>query len=211
MGEATVEAAARTAPERGFASVLRFIWRNRMYTPRYWRYGLRYLWTFKVRNRHIRTRGMVFLGKRAEVTCTRGMGHMELGRWVWIGDQNAIRCHEGCLRIRDKVVFGTNNTVTAYLDVDVGEGTLLADWVYITDFDHRFDDPGVPIRKQGIVTSRVRIGADCWIGEKATILRGTNVGQGSVIGAHAVVKADVPPFTVAAGIPARVVKQRRPS
>ena len=154
---------------------------------------------------------MVFLGKRAEMTCTRGLGHMELGRWVWIGDGNAIRCHEGCLRIRDKVVFGTNNTVTAYLDVDVGEGTLLADWVYITDFDHRFDDPGVPIRKQGIVTSRVRIGADCWIGEKATILRGTNVGQGSVIGAHAVVKADVPPFTVAAGIPARVVKQRRPS
>jgi acetyltransferase-like isoleucine patch superfamily enzyme len=199
---------ATTAPERGLGPVIRFVWRNRMFTPRYWLYGLRYLWRFKVRNRHIRTRGMVFVGKRAEVTCTRGLGHMELGRWVWIGDGNAIRCHEGSLRIGDKVVLGTSNTVNSYLDVDIGEGCLLADWVYIGDFDHRYEDVDVPIRKQGIVTSRVRVGPGCWIGEKATILRGANVGQGSVIGAHAVVKGDIPPYSVAVGIPARVVKKR---
>jgi acetyltransferase-like isoleucine patch superfamily enzyme len=151
---------------------------------------------------------MVFLGKRSEVACTRGLGHMELGRWVWIGDGTSVRCHEGFLRIGDKVVFGTNNTVISYLDVDFGDGCLVADWVYIADFDHRYEALDVPIRKQGIVTSRVRVGPDCWIGEKATILRGTNIGEGSVIGAHALVRGTIPPRSVAVGIPARVVKQR---
>jgi len=209
VDEVATDVGRRGAPERGIGPVLRFLWRNRMYTPRYWVYGLRYLWRFKVRGRHIRTRGMVFLGRGVEVTCTRGLGHMDLGRWVWIGNGNAVRCHEGSLRIGDKVTLGTNNTVNSYLDVEIGEGCLVADGVYIADFDHRYEDPDVPIRKQGIVTSRVRIGGDCWIGEKATILRGSNVGQGSVIGAHAVVKGSIPPYSVAVGTPARVVKRRR--
>jgi acetyltransferase-like isoleucine patch superfamily enzyme len=208
VDEAAGRPTVSDAPARGLGPVLRFIWRNRMFTPRYWRYGLRYLWLLKVRNRHIRTRGMVFVGKRAELTCTRGLGHMELGRWVWIGDGTAVRCHEGFLRIGDKAVFGCNNTVISYLDVDLGEGSLVADGVYIADFDHRYQDLHVPIRKQGIVTSRVRVGPDCWLGEKATVLRGTNIGEGSVIGAHALVRGAIPPRSVAVGVPARVVKKR---
>ena len=209
MAEAAAGVAREAAP-RGVGPLIRFIWRNRMFTPKYWRYGLRYLWWFKVRNRHIRTRGMVFLGRRTEVTCTRRLGHMELGRWVWIGDGNSIRCHEGFLRIEDKVVFGTNDTVTAYLDVRIGEGTLIADSVYVGDFDHRYEDPDLPIRKQGILASPVRIEADCWVGEKATVLRGATVGRGSVVGAHALVRGDIPQYSVAVGVPARVVKRRKP-
>ena len=170
--------------------------------------ALRFLW-FKLRNPHVVTRGMVYLARGTEIRCRRGLGHMELGRWTWIGNGNSIRCHEGSLRIGDKVVFGTNNTVNAYLDVDIGGGCLFADWVYVGDFDHRYEDPDVPIRKQGIVTSPVRIESDCWIGEKATVLRGATVGRGSVIGAHAVVRGDIPPHSVAVGVPARVVKRRR--
>ena len=211
MDDAAARQALRHAPAPGWAATMRFIWRNRMFTPKYWVLGLRYLWWFKVRNRHVVTHGMVFLGRRTEVRCTRGLARMELGRWVWIGNGNSIRCHEGSLRIGDKVVFGTSNTVNAYLDVEIGEGSLVADWVYVADFDHRYDDPDTPIRKQGIRTSPVRIGADCWIGEKATVLRGATVGRGSVVGAHAVVRDDIPPYSVAVGVPARVVKQRRRS
>ena len=209
MDEAATAEVRRNVPPPGFRSAFRFVWRNRMFTPRYWVLGWRYVWWFKVRNRHIRTRGMVFLGPGAEVRCARGLGHMELGRWVWIGKGNSIRCHEGSLRIGDRVVFGTNNTVNAYLDVEIGDDCLMADWVYIADFDHQYQDPDIPIRKQGIVTSPVRIESDCWIGEKATVLRGAVVGRGSVVGAHAVVRDDVPPHSVAVGIPARVVKTRR--
>ncbi len=196
------------APRRGFVPLVRFLVRHRMATPRYLRLWLRYVWRFKVRNRHIVTRGMVFVHPRAEVFCRRGLGHMELGRWVWIGAGNALRCHEGFFRVGDKVVFGANNTLNGYLDIDIGEDCIFADWIYVTDFDHNFADPLVPIRRQGIVKSPVRIEADCWIGEKASILRGVTVGRGSVVGAQTVVNRDVPPRSVVVGNPGRVVKRR---
>ena len=171
-------------------------------------YRLRYVWRLRIRNRHIKTNGMVNIGRRAEISCRRGLARLELGKDVWVGDRTAIRCHEGSLRIGDRVVFGGSNTVNAYLDVDIGRDVIFADWIYVTDFDHRYQDTSTRIQDQGIVCAPVRIGADCWIGEKATILRGVDVGPGSVIGAQTIVKADIPPYSVAVGSPARVVKRR---
>lgn len=185
----------------------RFILRNRMFTPKYWVYALRYLW-FRLRNPHIRTSGMVFLGRGAEVMCTRGLGHMELGRWVWVGDGTSIRCHEGFLRVGDKVVFGGRDTVNCYLDVEIGPGCIFADNVYVADFDHRYEDPEVPIRRQGVAKSPVRIGADCWIGEKVTVIRGARVGDGSVVGALTLVRGRFPDGSVIVGNPGRVAKTR---
>jgi acetyltransferase-like isoleucine patch superfamily enzyme len=201
-------AAWQDVPGSGVARWFRFVRRNRLYTPRYWALGLRYLWRFKVRNRHIVTRGMVFVARGAEVSCRRGLGRLELGRWVWIGRGNAIRCHEGFLRIGDKTVFGSNVTVDSYLDVDIGSECLVAEGAFVTDYDHEYRDPSTPIRKQGIVKSPTRIGGDCWIGHGATILRGSNVGRGSVVGARSVVKGEVPSYSVVAGNPARVVRRR---
>lgn len=192
---------------RGLRAWLSFVIRNRMVGPRYWVLGLRYLW-FRLRNHHVVTHGMLFLARGAEITCRRGLGHLEIGRWVWVGRGTAIRCHEGYLRIGDKVVFGGNDTVNCYLDVDIGEETILADSVYIADFDHRYEDPAVPIRKQGIAKAPVRIGRDCWIGEKATVLRGSEVGDGSVVGAHALVRGRFPERSVLVGVPARAIKRR---
>lgn len=187
---------------------LRWVLANRAYTPwylvRYWR-----LAKFRLANPHIVLRGMVFLGKRVEVHATPELGRMEIGRWVHIGDGNAIRCHEGSLRIGDKVVFGKDNVVNTYLDIEIGESTLVADWCYICDFDHRMDDVTMPIKDQGIVKSPVRIGPDTWIAAKVTVLRGTRVGRGCVLGAHAVVRGDIPDFGIAVGAPAKVVKNRK--
>jgi len=85
---------------------------------------------------------------------------------------------------------------------------VISDSIYICDFDHRIEDLGVPIRKQGIVKSPVVIESDVWIGTKATILRGARIEHGAVIGAHSVVKGMIPQFTVAVGVPARVVRSR---
>lgn len=175
--------------------------------PRFWGYRLRFLW-FRIRNPHVVTRGMAFIARGAEVRCTPGLGRLELGRDVWIGRGTAIRCHEGFLRIGDGVVFGAHDTVNCYLEVDVGPGCIFADRVYVGDFDHRYQDPDVPIQRQGIVKTPVRIGPDCWVGEKATVLRGTTIGAGSVIGASAVVHGRVPERSVVVGNPARVVKRR---
>ncbi|GAA1861757.1 acyltransferase [Pseudonocardia ailaonensis] len=186
---------------------LRWIVRHRAWTPwyllRYWR-----LLRFRIANPHVVLRGMVFLGRRVEIVVRPGYGRLEIGRWVHLGDGNSIRCHEGSMRIGDKVVMGRNNTVNCYLDVEIGAATLVADWVYVTDFDHRIDDVHTPIKDQGIVKAPVRIGPDTWLGVKSSVLRGTRIGRGSVIGAHAVVRGDVPEFSIAVGAPARVVRNR---
>lgn len=186
---------------------LRWVLRHRAYTP--W-YLVRYarLLRFRLRNPHVVLRGMVFLGRRVELHARPGFGRLEIGRWVHIGDGNSLRCHEGSLRIGDKVVFGRNNTVNCYLDVEIGAATIVADWVYVTDFDHRIGDVTIPIKDQGIVKTPVRIGPDCWLGAKVSVLRGTRVGRGSVLGAHAVVRGDIPEFSIAVGAPARVVRNR---
>lgn len=185
---------------------VRFIFRNHLYTWRYWRYGLRYLW-LRISQPHIETRGMVFLGRGARLYCRRGFGHMEVGRWVWVGDGTQIRCHEGSVRVGDKVVFGGNTVVNAYLDVRIGDETLLADWIYVSDFDHRFEDRDVPIRRQGIVKSPVRIGTGCWIGEKVSVLRGVDVGDFSVVGAQTVLHGEYPDHSVIVGSPGRVIRR----
>ena len=186
---------------------LRWVLRHRAYTPwylvRYWR-----LLRFRLANPHVVLRGMVFLGRRVELHARAGYGRLEIGRWVHIGDGNSIRCHEGSLRIGDKVVFGKDNTVNCYLDVEIGAATIVADWVYVTDFDHRISDVHVPIKDQGIVKTPVRIGSDCWIGTKVSVLRGTRIGHGSVLGAHAVARGEIPAYSIAVGAPARVVRNR---
>jgi len=163
----------------------------------------------KLANPHIITRGMVFLGKGVEIQSTPELATMEIGRWVHIGDKNTIRCHEGSLRFGDKVVLGRDNVINTYLDIELGDSVLMADWVYVCDFDHRMDDINVPIKDQGIIKGPVRIGPDTWIATKVTILRNTTIGRGCVLGSHAVVKGDVPDFSIAVGAPAKVVKNRQ--
>ena len=184
------------------------MWRNRAwswwYLVRYWRFFL-----LKIRYPHIVTEGFVFIGRRVEIHARRGYGRLILGRWVHIGDENRLRCHEGTMRVGDKCVFGRDNTVNGYLDIEFGAGTIVADWVYVCDFDHVTDDIHVPIKDQGIVKSPVRIGPDVWIGTKATVLRGTHIGRGSVVAAHAVVRGEVGEYSIVGGVPAVVLKDRR--
>lgn len=190
------------------ADTMRWILRNRAFTPwyllRYWR-----LLKLRITQPHIILRGMVFIGRNVEITCTPGYAQMEIGRWTHIGDGTAVRCHEGSMRIGEKVVFGQGNTVNCWLDVEIGASTLIADWIYLCDFDHVTTDVNLPIKDQGIVKTPVRIGPDCWLGTKVTVLRGTLVGRGSVLGAHAVVRGEIPAYSIAVGSPARVVRNRK--
>jgi acetyltransferase-like isoleucine patch superfamily enzyme len=186
---------------------LRWVLQHRAWTPyylkRYWRFAL-----FRLRHPDVVTEGFVFLGKNVEIAVRRGHGRLVLGRWVHLGDGTRLRAHEGTLRIGDKVVFASDVRVNCYLDVEIGASTLLADWVYICDFDHRTDDITLPIKDQGIVKSPVRIGPDCWLATKVTVLRGADIGRGSVIGANSVARGPIPSHSIAAGVPAVVVKDR---
>ena len=202
--------ATRNDPEQArlvSPASLRWVVRHRAWTPwylvRYWR-----LLKVRLRQPHIVLKGMVFLGRGVELECREGLGRLEIGRFTHIGDRTRIRCHEGSLRIGEKAVFGADNTINGYLDIEFGDATLLADWIYVCDFDHRYADIHTPIKDQGIVKTPVRVGPETWVGTKVTILRGAIVGRGCVLGAHAVVRGTIPDHAVAVGAPARVVRDR---
>jgi acetyltransferase-like isoleucine patch superfamily enzyme len=199
----------RQVPLRRFVSPesLRWVAAHRAFTPyylvRYWRF-------LRLRLRHpdVVTEGFVFLGRDVEIVARRGYGRVVLGRWVHLGDRCSLRAHEGTLRIGDKTVLGREDTLNCYLDLEIGPRCIVADWVYVGDFDHRYDDLDVPVKDQGIVKTPVSIGADVWIGVKASVLRGAQIGDGCVVGAHAVVKGTHPAGAVLAGVPARVLRKR---
>jgi len=185
-------------------SRLRWVVRHRAWTRyhlvRYLRYAV-----FRLRHPGVVCEGMVFLGRGVRVTVRRGYGRLVLGSLTHIGDGCRLRVHEGTVRLGPKVVLGSDVTVTGYLDIEIGSATIVADWVYVTDFDHKTADPDVPIKDQGIVKAPVRIGPGCWLGAKSSVLRGTRLGSGSVLAAHAVARGDYPSRSLVAGVPGRVV------
>ncbi|TDD26610.1 acyltransferase [Kribbella turkmenica] len=186
---------------------LRWVVRHRAWTPYYLKRYWRFAW-FKLRHPGVVTEGFVFLGKKLEIVARPGHGRIILGKWVHLGDETRLRAHEGTLRIGDKVVFARDVTVNCYLDIEIGASTLIADWTYICDFDHKTEDLGLPIKDQGLVKSPVRIGPDCWLATKVTVTRGTDIGRGVVIGANSVARGNIPSYAVAAGVPAVVVADR---
>lgn len=186
----------------------RWIRKERAWTPyylkRYWRF-----FVFRLRYPNVITEGFVFLGKHIEIEVSNDQARLVLGKWVHIGNGNKIRAHNGVLRLGDKVVLGSDIVINAHLDIEIGASTLISDWVYICDFDHAMREMDRPIKDQGLLMSPVRIGPGCWIGTKATVLRGTVIGEGSVLAAHTVARGEIPAGAIVGGVPGRILKNRR--
>jgi acetyltransferase-like isoleucine patch superfamily enzyme len=187
----------------------RFLARNRMLNLEYARLLGRYL-----RRRFLtaagwrwRTDGMLFLGRGLEMQVARG-ARVEFGRFVWVGDDTKIRCHEGVVEIGEKTVLGQECTISAYQHISIGEQCVIADRAMFIDFDHGVVEVERPIRAQGIYKRDVEVGSNVWIGYGACILRGVRVGDNSIVGTNSVVTKDVPANAVVAGIPARIIRMR---
>lgn len=114
----------------------------------------------------------------------------------------------GSITIGSDVSIGSYTEIYGHGGCDVGDDCQIAGHCYIIPANHRFDDPTIPIRKQGTDHRGVSIGDDCWLGHGVSVLDGVTIGRGSVIGARAVVTSSLPAFSVAVGAPARVVSRR---
>jgi acetyltransferase-like isoleucine patch superfamily enzyme len=119
-----------------------------------------------------------------------------------------IEC-SGSLVVGAGTVFGHHVTIGVRQSVEIGQDCLIGEMVSIRDHDHGFHDAEVPILRQDPLTASVTIGDDVWIGSKATVTRGVNVGKGAVVGANSVVTNDVPAGVVVGGVPARIIRQQR--
>ena len=91
--------------------------------------------------------------------------------------------------------------------VKIGNGTVIAAQCYIIDADHGFKGRD-PIRGQSNEVNAVSIGEECWLGAIVTVIKGSQIGDGAVIGAKALVNCEIPPFAVAVGVPCKVIKYR---
>lgn len=92
--------------------------------------------------------------------------------------------------------------------ITVGDDTIFGPDVMVTATGYRYED-GAPINRQAMDEASIEIGADCWIGRGATILAGASLGNGSIVGANAVVRGRFPPCSIVAGVPAQIVGTRR--
>lgn len=119
-----------------------------------------------------------------------------------------LMAYGGSIVVGDRVSINPFCILYGHGGLQIGSDVLIAAHVTIIPANHKFDRTDVPIRKQGESRLGITIGDDVWIGTGARILDGVTIGTGSVIAAGAVVKDDVQPYNVVAGVPARPIKTR---
>ena len=117
------------------------------------------------------------------------------------------------IEIGDRVVINSFTHIGAMSRIVLGNDVGIASGVCIEDHHYRYEDASEdrPLKKQPFRVAEVVVEDGVMIGEHATILAGVTIGRNSWIGANAVVTADVPPYSIAVGVPARVLRRRNPS
>ena len=111
----------------------------------------------------------------------------------------------------NRVATGAQTRIACAFRVVIEDDVMMSAFTHITDHSHGYEDPTRPIRDQPITSNgAVIIKRGAWLGFAAQVLSGVTVGENAVVGANAVVTHDIPPFSVAVGNPARVIRQFRP-
>jgi serine acetyltransferase len=111
------------------------------------------------------------------------------------------------LRIGDRCVIGRGSHIVAHYSIVIGDDVFTGPNVYVTDQNHGYTDPGMPIGRQWPSNTAVSIGAGSWLGAGVIVLPGACIGQNVVVAAGSVVRGQVPDRCVVAGVPARVVRE----
>ncbi len=143
-------------------------------------------------------RGIVF-GNR----CT-------VGRQAIIRPTNVLIDEPGeGLKVGDRSNIGAMSYIGCSGFIEIGKNVMMGPRVSLLAENHNFERTDIPMAEQGVVRSFIKIEDNCWIGSGSTILAGVTVGHDSIIAAGTVVTKDVPPWSIAAGVPARVIRDRR--
>jgi len=114
------------------------------------------------------------------------------------------------ITIGDNCVIGPYSVITGQGGINIGDNIIIGPRVSILPINHHYDSNTLPIKNQGIDANGICIHNDVWIGAGAIILDGVDIGKGSVVAAGAIVNHDVPPFTLVAGVPAKIIKAWAP-
>lgn len=181
-----------------------------------------------------KAKGTLFIGKKCDIRCKKKIeflgsatiedytkidalskGGVKIGNNFSIGRNSIIEC-TGVLRklgetleIGENVGIAANAFIAVRGNVKIGSNTIFGPGVSIHAENHNFSDLEKPIRLQGATRKGITIGEDCWIGSKAVILDGVNIGNHVIVAAGAVVNKDIPDYSIVGGVPAKVIKMRK--
>lgn len=133
----------------------------------------------------------VSVGRGTTIICTGSV--KTLGKGLVVGNNVGLgeKCHYGCAG-----------------GIEIGDNTIMGIYVTMHSENHIFVDPSQPIRAQGVTHKGIRIGRDCWLGAKVTVLDGAVIGNGCVVAAGAVVRGTFPDKCIIGGVPAKIIGYR---
>lgn len=141
----------------------------------------------------------------------KGMDNIQLGTHLRIGQNTHMSAIKGgFLRIGDYVGINRNAMINASYEgtIHIGDHCLISTNVVIRSSSHGYDRTDVPIRSQGHIGGKIIIEDDVWIGANAVVLPNVEIGKGTIVAAGAVVTRSFPPYSIVAGVPAKVVRCR---
>lgn len=145
--------------------------------------------------------------------------YIEIGRDTMIGPNVALSAGmvpgQECVtspvvKIGDRCLIGRGSGIVGHLAIEIGNDVWTGHHVYITDQNHGYEDPDVPISQQSQPESPVIIGDGSWLGHGTVVLPGARIGRHVAVGANSVVSGELPDHCVAVGAPARVIKKWSP-
>lgn len=128
-----------------------------------------------------------------------------VGDGAIIEDFSTINNGMGDVTIGSRSIIGIGNVVIG--PVEIGNNVIFAQHVGIFAMNHGYTDIDTPIRDQKCTADLIRIEDDCWIGSNSVVIAGVTIGRHSVVAAGSVVTKDIPPYSVAAGNPARIIRR----
>lgn len=146
----------------------------------------------------------------------RNHQHVYIGEGCSIGQYAAIcplhkhmgKDYPSNIEIGNNVSIGAYDRIASAYSVKIEDDVLFAAFVHITDHSHGYEDINLPISKQDIVhKGPIVIGRGSWLGFGCHVLSGVSIGEHCVVAANSVVTKSVPPFSVVAGVPARIIKR----
>ena len=136
--------------------------------------------------------------------------NIQISRSTKILSYENIPCSSGKIEIGENTFINKQCAiVTINSTIKIGNNVLIGPATQINTLAHNFDRTDIPINAQGRNEKAIIIEDDIWIGAHCTILGGTKIGAHSVIGAHSLVKGEIPPYSVAYGVPAKVKRKRQ--
>ena len=137
-------------------------------------------------------------------------GRARIGRDVLIepGCWFALYPETAELEIGEGTFINLGCMLAATERITIGRHCMFANYCFVADADHRYDDPELPVTWQGMLPrGPVTIGDNCWFGTNCVVTGGVTIGERSVVGANSVVTRDIPAGVIAAGAPARVIRE----